>query len=122
MRILHDSAPFSHSLAPEIPLLSAPRIAGLLPATTHSSRQQVEIAAAPLLDTAERFLEGRADDLALITAFSHFYSQLAKGKSIPPLNVPRPQSTMREQMDAEIASMVEASRQRLDALKRSYSL
>jgi hypothetical protein len=34
MRIVHQSAPFSHFPLPDVPLLTAPKIAGLISATT----------------------------------------------------------------------------------------
>ena len=34
MRIVHQSAPFSYSPFPNVPLLAAPKIAGMIPAST----------------------------------------------------------------------------------------
>lgn len=105
-------------------LTSGSKVAGLLPATTASNhppdhRSQVNAAAVPLIETAIQFLDGQANETAVLAAFARFYNQIVKSTpadSVQPS--PKPHYRTREEMDAEIEAMVAASRERLQQLRQ----
>jgi hypothetical protein len=109
-------------------LLAPPPIRALLPAVTATSqaesdpaavrRAHLDAIAEPLLETAAHYLDDTADDTAVIAAIARFYSQLVQFKGAPtsPPNIIYRQfrkPRTKEEMDAEIAAMVAASRERL---------
>jgi hypothetical protein len=129
MTIVHQ--PISSSPSSYL-LLSAPKIAGLLPAVTATSRAEssdpaalrrthLDSIAQPLFDIAAQYLEDTANDSAVIAAIARFYSQLVNLKGgidsqpTPPNIIYRQfrKHRTKEEMDAEIAAMVAASRERL---------
>jgi hypothetical protein len=116
-------------------LTSGPMIAALLPAVAAAScpdqsadhRAQVYAASAAFLETAVQFLDGQVEDTALAVVLAQFYSQMMalKGTPAEPIQAPPiPRRRTLEEMDAEIAAMVSASRERLrnnPAIRRFFS-